>query len=395
MKIERRSLPMYMFLNILTLGVYGFLVSKKMGEEINKICKGDGEEPYFGYTGAVLIRSISGLVGILIGFIAALSGIAMVNSQTYGMGADSNAKAVSIFIGMTFMGLMFTLIGNTISSIYMNYWWYKQANRLKFNAGRYDIDVKESGLDHFLLRTVFDTMLLPINIVIWGLALLIPGLIIWLISLAESTGAMVFISILMFLISLPLMAFGGELTAGSGFSMFFMFKNMNRYAKAVQKGAAPFDPMGYEYYPSVENDYLVRLQKAPTSSGDEQQTVLGDDVKGSADIIGGSFTLPVGGNLLGEKGSCAGYHFELSVGEEVIVGKDARMASVVIDPVYKEVSRKHFGVCFGMDGRYRITDYSSNGTWVNGEKLVQGQSVYVGADSEIKLANGKNVFRVG
>ena len=72
------------------------------------------------------------------------------------------------------------------------------------------------------------------------------------------------------------------------------------------------------------------------------------------------------------------------------------MSSVVIDSAYKDVSRKHVGICYdSLTRRYRITDYSSNGTWVNGEKLTQGVPVYVENNSEIKLANGKNVFRVG
>ena len=69
---------------------------------------------------------------------------------------------------------------------------------------------------------------------------------------------------------------------------------------------------------------------------------------------------------------------------------------VVIDPAYKEISRKHVGVCYDIiRDQYRVVDYSSNGTWANGSKLVPGQEFYLPHGTELKLANDKNTFRLG
>lgn len=92
----------------------------------------------------------------------------------------------------------------------------------------------------------------------------------------------------------------------------------------------------------------------------------------------------------------AGYTFDLTSGEEIIIGKDAKVSMVVIDPAYKEISRKHVGVCYDIiNDQYRVKDYSSNGTWANGTKLISGQEVYLPHGTELKLANDKNIFRLG
>ncbi len=391
MQIKRRSLPMYILLNCLTLGIYGFIVSQQIGNEVNAICKGDGEEPRFGYTGAVLIRGISAIVGLIAGLVL---GLLVANSMSYfSMFGLGEYKAIAIFVGLTEGGLLGSILGSVASGIYLKYWWYKQASRLKLNGYRYGLTIKESGVDNFLFRTVINWLFIPINLVLWTLTILIPGLILWLISLADSMGATVIVSILLFLFSLPLMFFGAELTVGANFATFFMFKNLNRYAKVYKNGGEPFDVMGYEYYPSVENQYPNFLPNM--INGTPIAKEIPDPLAGSSDVnttVGSNMT----GQLIGVKGSCAGYGFQLNAGEEIVIGKDAKMASVVIDPAFKEVSRKHVSVRYDMErDAYYVTDFSSNGTWVDGERLIKGQPVYVSHGSEIKLANGKNVFQLG
>ena len=100
--------------------------------------------------------------------------------------------------------------------------------------------------------------------------------------------------------------------------------------------------------------------------------------------------------LIGKEGSCAGYTFDLSTGETFIVGKDAKVSNIVIDPAYKEISRKHLSVRYDANiEQYVVTDYSSNGTWANGLKLTTGQETYLSHGTELKLANEKNIFRLG
>lgn len=390
MQIKKRSLPIYILLNCLTLGIYGFLVSNQIGNEINALCKGDGEKPALGYTGAVMVRGIAPLTGILVGLILALAEVGQIG--TFGVKILSQAKIIVIFYSMISWGLVFMTIGCIISGIYLKYWWYKQASRLKLNAHRYGLTVKESGTDHLIFRTILEVLFLPITAILRALAIAIPVFILWLIMLIGSMEAMVFAVILLFIFCVPIMLFGTELTTGSNFSMFFIFKTLNRYADVYRNGALPFDPMGYEYYPSVDSkypNYLPKLINGDTAI-EETPELIDDTSDATTGVLGCT------GSLIGVNGSCAGYNFDLTSGEEIIIGKDAKVSMVVIDPAYKEISRKHVGVCYDIiRDQYRVVDYSSNGTWANGNKLVTGQEVYLPHGTELKLANDKNTFRLG
>ena len=200
-------------------------------------------------------------------------------------------------------------------------------------------------------------------------------------------GAFTFAVILLLLFSLPLLVFGMELTTGSNFAMFYIFKNLNRFADASQNGAAPFDKMGYPYYPSVESNYPKMLSNLSNHKS-TVEPIPEPDPESSVTIYAAM--------LIGEKGSCAGYTFDLASGETFIVGKDAKVSNIVIDPAYKEISRKHLSVRYDANiEQYVVTDYSSNGTWANGLKLTTGQETYLSHGTELKLANEKNIFRWG
>ncbi len=392
MQIKKRSFPMYVFLNCLSLGIYGLIVSMQINKEINALCKGDNEQPRFTYLAAVMFRGIAPAVGLIIGLITGLAGI---DSIGFGFIPRMGAyKAIAVFSSMLTFGIIFTAVGSLISGIYLNYWWYKQANRLKLNAGRYGLTVKESGTDNFVFRTAMELLFIPISVILFALSFAIPAFIIWLITLAESAGAAVFAVILLLLFAIPLMFFGMELTTGANFAMFFMFKNLNRFADVYRNGATPFDPMAYEYYPSVANKYpnfIPGMISGNAVMG--AAPAVNDDPRGEEVSTG---VLGTTGTLIGINGSCAGYNFDLTSGEEIIIGKDAKVSMVVIDPAYKEISRKHVGVCYDIiRDQYRVVDYSSNGTWANGRKLIPGQEVYLSHGTELKLANDKNTFRLG
>lgn len=381
MQIKKRSLPMYIFLNCITLGIYGFIVNMQIGDEIDAVCKGDGDEPRFNYAGAVMLRGISPLVGIIVGLIVALvveDRIPYLDLFDYFGGGE--VKAAIVFLAMAIFGLVFGAVGSIISGIYHKYWWYRQANRLKLNANRYNIDVKETGTDNIIFRTVGEWLVLPITVILVALSIAIPALIVWLITTADSTGAYVFASILVFVFSLPLMFFGMELTTGANFSMYFIFKNLSRFAEVAAKGAAPFDKMAYRYYPS--NESMIGGSWVPVNAKEENDS----DPE----------TVPIlKGYLYGLNGSCAGYNFELTPDEEFILGKDASVSSIVIDPSFKEISRKHCGITYNSntDG-FTIIDYSSNGTWANDMKLNRGEAAFFPKGTIIKLANDKNKFRL-
>lgn len=327
MQIQKRTLPMYIFLNCITLGIYGFVVANQMSREIDAICKGDGQRPRFGYVATVFLALIP-----------------------------------------------------VFGPIYYTYWWYQQANRLQMNAGRYGIKVKENGTEFFLMRTVLEVPLVVVTYIEMVAALIIPAVIAVLFGLI----APVLGGIFGIIFGLILLIFGRELTAGANISNYYMMKNLNRFADVYRNGALPYDPMGYEYYPSFENNY-VNVEKAEIEKAGS--TIIETPPVNPVDPVG---------QLIGVKGSCAGYSFKLTSGEEVVIGKDAKMSSVVIDPAYKEISRKHVSICYDITrDQYRVTDFSSNGTWANGEKLTNGQPVYLYRGTELKLANDKNIFRLG
>lgn len=336
--MQKRTLPMYLFLNCITLGIYGFIVARQMNKEIDALCKGDKQETAVGYVAATFIRLIP------------------------------------IF-----------------GPLYFNYWWYQQTNRVKLNANRYGLTVKESGTDTFLMRTVLEAPMIFITILEMTLAFLIPAILIVLFTLIHPVMGVIF----GILFGVILDFFSAELTAGANISNYYLMKNLNRFADVYRNGAAPFDPMAYEYYPDVAAKYpnfvpnMVNgvVATAPAAS---DVNVAVDNGEVSTGVLGTT------GSLIGINGTCAGYNFDLTSGEEIIIGKDAKVSMVVIDPAYKEISRKHVGVCYDIiRDQYCVVDYSSNGTWANGSKLVPGQEVYLHHGTELKLANDKNTFRLG
>lgn len=336
--MQKRTLPMYIFLNCLTLGIYGFIVANQMNKEIDALCKGDKQETGVGYVAAVFIRLIP-----------------------------------------------------VFGPLYFNYWWYQQANRLKLNANRYGLKVKESGTDTFLMRTVLELPLIFITYLEIIATLLIPGILTFLFSLIHPVMGIIFGGLFLLVFGI----FSAELTAGANISNYYVMKNLNRYADVYRNGATPFDPMAYEYYPAASAKYPNFIPGMINGGAIAAASVpAADDVVDNGEVSTG--VLGSTGSLIGVNGTCAGYNFDLTSGEEIIIGKDAKVSSVVIDPAYKEISRKHVGVSYDIiRDQYRVVDYSSNGTWANGSKMIPGQEVYLPHGTELKLANDKNIFRLG
>ena len=101
MQIKKRSLPLYIFLNCITLGIYGFVVSMSVDNEINAICNGDDEEPRFSYAGAVMLRGISSFVGIVVGLIVSLVAFDKIGGDYLDFfGGYGEIKAAVVFIAM-------------------------------------------------------------------------------------------------------------------------------------------------------------------------------------------------------------------------------------------------------------------------------------------------------
>ena len=404
MIIQRRNLPVFILLNCLTLGIYGAIQSNKMGNEINALCKNDGEQPGMGYFGALFIRAIPAFFGILVGLVAGIISTSLVSMRysylSFGVFGDYYRQLRNYQIGLIFANILvfvvfFTLIGHLASGIYHKYWWFKQTSRLQLNANRYNMEVREKGTDHFMFRTATEVPLLPATIALKCAALLLPTLMCFLIWF----GSPIFALILFTLFVMIFCIFGTELTAGSCFSLSRVIKTLNRYSAVYKNGMKPFDPMAYEYYPCADSTYPAVLPDILAGKFVAPPQVVPEPVPDEWDLdneIVEEKTIPKYGCIVGVKGSCSGYYFDLNPGEEIIIGKDAKVSNVVIDPAYKEISRKHVSVVYDAERDvYRVTDYSSNGTWADEQRLIRNETINLRRGTVLKLANDKNVFRLG
>jgi len=93
-KKTNRSIWMYILLSIVTCGIYPYYFIHKLAEDVNDVCRGDGE-------------NTSGLV-------------------------------------------VFILLGIVTCGIYTLVWWYKLANRLQANGPRYNVQIQENGTTYLL-----------------------------------------------------------------------------------------------------------------------------------------------------------------------------------------------------------------------------------------------------
>ena len=409
MQIEKRDFIKYVLLNCLTLGIYGFITSVNIGKEVNALCSGDGEEPRYGFAASwaimkfmpLLATIVGALAGAVIGFLLCLlAGLALLGFFTLAGDMGGFAFGAVLVGGLLYGAIVGAAFGAVSSAllgkVYYEYWWYKLADRLHLNANRFDLVVKEKGTDTLLLRsTLFSVLLSPLTVLLGLATLFVPMLILGLLALTKSV---VLVMVFGILFAIVVALFGTELSGSSVLAMYFIIKNVNRFADVYRRGAVPFDAMAYEYYPSEDNkypNYLPGMINGTPAKVAVNVVDYADDDGGMTGVLDVTARVTTG-SLIGINGSCAGYNFELNAGEEIVIGKDAKMSMVVIDPAYKEISRKHVGVCYDIiRDQYRVVDYSSNGTWANGSKLVPGQEVYLPHGTELKLANDKNTLRLG
>ena len=70
--------------------------------------------------------------------------------------------------------------------------------------------------------------------------------------------------------------------------------------------------------------------------------------------------------------------------------------TVVIDGKYTTVSKRHCGIRFDpFSGLYTVTDYSSNGTYINGgTKLQPHTPLQLQPNTVVSIGKGSNSFRL-
>lgn len=99
--------------------------------------------------------------------------------------------------------------------------------------------------------------------------------------------------------------------------------------------------------------------------------------------------------LEGVTGMYAGSSFPLTPDKPVILGRDGTVAQIVFSQGAEKISRRHCEVVFDTRlNKYRVTDFSSNGTYVGTNRLPQNSTVVLERGTSISLGNNGNTIRL-
>jgi len=101
-------------------------------------------------------------------------------------------------------------------------------------------------------------------------------------------------------------------------------------------------------------------------------------------------------SITGLSGMYAGQALPLAANEELVIGRDNAMCNLIIDKSAEKVSRKHCAIFFdAARGTYQVTDFSSNGTFVDGgSRLVANMPTTLQRGTVIVLGSKENRFRL-
>lgn len=98
------------------------------------------------------------------------------------------------------------------------------------------------------------------------------------------------------------------------------------------------------------------------------------------------------GKLIGVTGAYAGAEVVLEA-DGVILGRDATEAQLIVDS--PKISRRHCRIVYDQQkNQYYVTDYSTNGTFVNNRRLAKGVVEVLPAGTVVSLGDTKNSFRL-
>ncbi|MDR2570307.1 MAG: FHA domain-containing protein [Oscillospiraceae bacterium] len=101
-------------------------------------------------------------------------------------------------------------------------------------------------------------------------------------------------------------------------------------------------------------------------------------------------------SLTGMSGMYAGSTLPLAPNDELIIGRDNSLCNLIIEQNAEKVSRKHCGIMFdAARGVYQVTDYSSNGTFIDGgNRLAANMPTTLQKGTSIALGSRENRFRL-
>jgi len=161
-------------------------------------------------------------------------------------------------------------------------------------------------------------------------------------------------------------------------------------APPVHAPAAP--PVQPSFMPPVQPPAAPVQQASSTVALPVQPPVI-EEISATVPAAPPVFHKPANALLCLRTGPLAGNNFQCAPGYCVTVGRDPSRCTLVLSQ-YSSVSAVHCRMDIG-DHRVTVTDLnSSNGTFVNGNRLQPGQSVVTRAGDTVKLASDACVFLI-
>ena len=94
-------------------------------------------------------------------------------------------------------------------------------------------------------------------------------------------------------------------------------------------------------------------------------------------------------------GEFAGSVIPVKPGEDIVIGRDPKRANVVTSPANTQVSGLHCSIRYdAQHAVYVVTDFSTNGTYLNNEKLMPERPALAAKGAIVKLADGAMIVRL-
>ncbi len=106
-------------------------------------------------------------------------------------------------------------------------------------------------------------------------------------------------------------------------------------------------------------------------------------------------TIKLTPTIYGVCGQYKGYSFKLKPDEQIIIGRDAENASIVLDSKYARISRRHCAIRYvSKSQKYELLDLSRNGIFVDGKRLPNEGPVYLDPGTVIELDRNVLAFKL-
>ena len=169
-----------------------------------------------------------------------------------------------------------------------------------------------------------------------------------------------------------------------------IISDMNRLADAYMKACKNAES---EHYPEVEREVIKESNEIEpiNESADE---IIQEEIPKQKKSEQQENVAVICGKLIGITGEHSGTEIPFIQNQKITLGRDASMVSLIVNG--KRISRLHCSIqCDGgAQNSYIVTDYSTNGVFVDGKRIPRNLPVCVSAGSVLSLADGANKFQL-